>query len=209
MKLFQAVKMAFTAIYANKMRSLLTMLGVIIGVLSVIVIITLGRSATAEVMNQLEGLGASQLTVNIRGQRNVAVSRFESLEERDGIKEVLAVLSTSTAVRVGSREKRLNVEGSLPSYEDIRDAPVTEGRFLDQSDLNMRYRSAVIGLGIADEFFNTRDILGKRIMINGTDFMIVGVLEESDQMSGFGGGGGGGRGFGPGGGGGQQSGMPG
>ena len=55
MKLLQAVKMAFAAIYANKMRSLLTMLGVIIGVLSVIVIIALGRSATAEVMTQFEG----------------------------------------------------------------------------------------------------------------------------------------------------------
>ncbi|MBT9136791.1 MAG: Macrolide export ATP-binding/permease protein MacB [Firmicutes bacterium] len=189
MKLLQAVKMAFTALYANKMRSLLTMLGVIIGVLSVIVIITLGRSATAEVMSQLEGLGASQLTVSIRGQRNVAVSRFESLEEREGIKEVLAVLSANTTVRAGSREKRLSVEGSLPSYENVRDAPVTAGRFLEQGDLNMRYRSAVVGLGIADEFFNTRDILGKRIMINGTDFMIVGVLEESAQFGGFGGGG--------------------
>ena len=189
MKLLQAVKMAFAAIYANKMRSLLTMLGVIIGVLSVIVIIALGRSATAEVMSQLEGLGASQLTVNIRGTRNVPVSRFESLEQREGIKEVLPVLSTNTTVRVGSREKRLSIEGSLPSYVDVRDAPVTEGRFLDQSDLNMRYRAAVVGLGIADELFNTRDILGNRIMINGTDFMIVGILEESDQMSGFGGGG--------------------
>ena len=189
MKLLQAVKMAFAAIYANKMRSLLTMLGVIIGVLSVIVIIALGRSATAEVMSQLEGLGASQITVNIRGTRNVPVSRFEFLEQREGIKEVLPVLSTNTMVRVGSREKRLSIEGSLPSYEDVRDAPVTEGRFFDQSDLNMRYRSAVVGLGIADEFFNTRDILGKRLMINGTDFLIIGVLEESDQMGGFGGGG--------------------
>ena len=96
MKLLQAVKMAFEAIYANKMHSLLTMLGVIIGVLSVIVIIALGRSATTEVMSQLEGLGASQLTVSIRGTRNVPVSRFESLEDREGIKEVLPVLSANT-----------------------------------------------------------------------------------------------------------------
>ena len=126
-------------------------------------------------MSQLEGLGASQLTVSIRGTRNVPISRFESLEDREGIKEVLPVLSTNTTVRVGSREKQLSIEGSLPSYEDVRDSPVTEGRFFDQSDLNMRYRAAVVGLGIADELFNTRDILGNRIMINGTDFMIVGI----------------------------------
>lgn len=189
MKLLQAVKMAFAAIYANKMRSLLTMLGVIIGVFSVIVIIALGRSATTEVMSQLEGLGASQLTVNIRGQRNVPVNRFESLKGRPGVKEVLPVLSTNTSVRVGSREKRLSIEASTPLYMTIRDTPVTEGRFLEQSDLNMRYRAAVVGLGIADELFNTRDILGKRLMINGSDFIIVGILEETDQMGGFGGGG--------------------
>jgi putative ABC transport system permease protein len=189
MKLLQAVKMAFAAIYANKMRSLLTMLGVIIGVFSVIVIIALGRSATTEVMSQLEGLGASQLTVNIRGQRNVPVNRFESLEGRPGVKEVLPVLSANTSVRVGSREKRLSIEASTPLYMTIRDTPVTEGRFLEQSDLNMRYRAAVVGLGIADELFNTRDILGKRLMINGSDFIIVGILEEADQMGGFGRGG--------------------
>ena len=190
MKLLQAVKMAFAAIYANKMRSLLTMLGVIIGVLSVIVIIALGRSATAEVMTQFEGLGASQLTVNIRGSRNVAVNRFESLEQRPGVEEVLPVLNANTTVRVGSREKSISIEGSLPSYETIRDVSITEGRFFDQSDLNMRHRSAVVGLGIADELFGTRDILGKRLMINGTDFMIVGILEDTGQMGGFGGGGG-------------------
>lgn len=189
MKLLQAVKMAFAAIYANKMRSLLTMLGVIIGVFSVIVIIALGRSATTEVMSQLEGLGASQLTVNIRGQRNVPVNRFESLEGRPGVEEVLPVFNTNTTVRVGSREKRLSIEASTPLYMTIRDTPVTEGRFLEQSDLNMRYRAAVVGLGIADELFNTRDILGKRLMINGSDFIIVGILEEADQMGGFGGGG--------------------
>lgn len=189
MKLLQAVKMAFAAIFANKMRSLLTMLGVIIGVLSVIVIIALGRSATAEVMGQLEGLGANQLTVNIRGQRNVPVSRFESLEYRDGIDKVLPVLSTNTTVRVGSREKRLSIEGTTPLYLSVRDTPITNGRFLEQSDLNMRYRAAVVGLGIADELFNTREIIGKRLVINGSDFIIVGILEETEQLDGFGGGG--------------------
>ena len=186
MKLLQAVKMAFEAIYANKMRSLLTMLGVIIGVLSVIVIIALGRSATAEVMTQFEGLGASQLTVNIRGERNVAVDRFESLKQRDGIKEVLPILNANATVRVGSREKSLSIEGTLPSYEEVRDTPIIEGSFFDQSDLNMRHRSAVVGLGIADELFGTRDILGNRIMINGTDFMIVGILEDTGQITDFG-----------------------
>jgi putative ABC transport system permease protein len=189
MKLLQSVRMAFAAIFSNKMRSLLTMLGVIIGVLSVIVIIALGRSATTEVMTQLEGLGASQLTVNIRGERNVAVNRFESLEDRPGIEEVLPVFTANATIRVGSREKRISIEATTPMYLSVRDTSVTEGRFLEQSDLNMRYRSAVVGLGIADEFFNTRDILGKRIIINGTDFIIVGILEEAEQLGGFGGGG--------------------
>lgn len=188
MKLLQAVKMAFAAIFANKMRSLLTMLGVIIGVLSVIVIIALGRSATDEVMAQFEGLGASQLTVSITGERNVAVNRFESLEQRPGIEDVLPVLNANATVRVGSREKRLGVEGSLPQYETVRDISLIEGRFFEQSDLNMRHRSAVVGLGIADELFGTRDILGKRIIINGTAFVIVGILEDTGQLGGFGGG---------------------
>jgi len=187
MKILQAVRMAFEAIYANKMRSLLTMLGVIIGVLSVIVIIALGRSATSEVMGQLEGLGASQLTVNIQGERNVPVSRFQALEDREGIKSVLPILNANTLVRVGSREKRLNIEGSTPLYQTVRDTPLIEGRFLELTDLNMRYRTAVVGLGIADELFNSRDILGKRIVINGADFLIIGILEEAEDM-GFGGG---------------------
>lgn len=201
MKIFQAVRMAFSAIYANKMRSLLTMLGVIIGVLSVIVIIALGRSATAEVMSQLSGLGADRITVNITGARNVTVSRFESIEDRPGVKGVLPVQTSNTYVRAGSREKRLSIEGTTPLYESLLDTKVTEGRFVTQSDLNMRYRAAVVGLGIADELFGTRDIIGNRIVINGTDFLIVGILEEADQMSGF-------DGDGPPRGGGQMRGSP-
>ncbi|SFQ24807.1 ABC transporter permease [Caldicoprobacter faecalis] len=180
MNFTQAIKMAFSSILSNKMRSFLTMLGVIIGVTAVITLIALGQGSTQRVSSQIESLGTNLITINITGGRNRGVSEedLERIKSMPGVSEIAPVLSGGVTVKAGNKNTNSSLEATTPGYQQVRNRHVQLGRFLLQNDLDMRFRVAVVGVDVADELFGRRDIVGEKISINGVEFSIVGILEE-------------------------------
>ncbi|NWL87619.1 ABC transporter permease [Paenibacillus sp. 79R4] len=181
MNLLQSIKMAWKSIIGSKVRSLLTMLGIIIGVSSVIILVSVGQGTTSQITSQLEGLGTDLLTVNIMG-RGAATSL--SLEEAmdfgqiEGVKAVSPVISNSVTVKKGTTNDTISVEGIVPSYEDVNNFHVQTGRFILDLDNDFRMKVALMGSEAAQTFFGSENPVGQTIQLNGSSFKIVGLLES-------------------------------
>jgi len=186
MKFTQAIKMAFSSILSNKMRSFLTMLGVIIGVTAVITLIALGQGSTRRVSSQIESLGTNLITINITGRRNRSVTGedLERIKSMPGVSEIAPVLSGGVTVKAGNKNTNTSLEATTPGFQEVRNTHVQLGRFLLQNDLDMRFRVAVVGVDVADELFGSRNIVGQKISIDGVEFSIIGVLEEKGSSIG-------------------------
>lgn len=188
MNLSQGLKMAFASIFSNKMRSFLTMLGIIIGVFSVTVLIALGQGATSEVAESISSMGSNLLAVNIFTMRNydITMDDLDALSESsENISAISPYASTQATVKAGNNNMETMVEGVTPDYLSIRNYEVATGRGFIQNDLDQRFRVAIIGVDVADELFNTRDVVDKTINITGVEFTIIGVLaEEGNSMMG-------------------------
>ena len=175
----QTLRMAWLSIVSNKMRSLLTMLGIIIGVMSVTTMISIVQGATNQVSSQIQGLGTNLLTVNIRSQRDPHITTDEllTLQGQNGIGEITPVLSVGTMVTSGAASDTTTVDCTFPSYAPVRTVSVQEGRFLLDTDIDMRSSVAVLGVDIANSLFGTTHVLGNTVTISGRTFVVVGVLE--------------------------------
>jgi putative ABC transport system permease protein len=186
MKFSQAIKMALSAVVANKMRSFLTMLGIIIGILSVIILIGLGQGTKQQVAAQIQGLGTNLITVSITGSRNVSVSNEEiaTLKTKPGIKNIAPDITGSVTVKAGNKNTTTSVEATTPNYTEIREINAQTGRFINQNDIDNRYRVAVVGVDAIDAIFPNRNVVGQTIQVNGNDFTIVGVLESKGSSTG-------------------------
>jgi len=185
MKFTQGIKMALSSIRSNKMRSILTMLGIIIGILSVIVLVGIGQGTTKNIQSQIEGLGTNLITVNIRSYRNKPITDDEITQLKSGgfIKEIAPIVSSSSTVKAGTKSESYSVEGSVPAYEEIRNVSIDTGRFISENDITNRYKVAVIGTDIADTIFGTRDVIGKTIQINRNNFTVIGLLKSAGSSS--------------------------
>lgn len=181
MRFSKLIKMAVSSVLANKTRSFLTMLGIIIGISSVIALVGMGQGTKQDVASQISSLGTNLITVNIMGRRSVTVTTDElnELKKKPGIKDIAPSASQgSVYVKSGSSSKSTttSIEGGVPGYATIKNLRVSSGRFINQDDVDSRYRVAVIGSDAADTLFGSTDIVGEEININGSTFSIVGVL---------------------------------
>lgn len=181
MKFSKLIKMAVSSVLANKVRSFLTMLGIIIGISSVIALVGMGQGTKQDVASKISSLGTNLITVNIMGRRSVTVTTAElnELKKKPGIKDIAPSASQgSVTVKSGSSSKSTStsIEGCVPSSATIRKLGVSNGRFINQDDVDSRYRVAVIGTDAADTLFGSTDIIGEEINVNGSIFSIVGVL---------------------------------
>lgn len=184
----QSIRMAFKAIAANMMRSALTMLGVVIGVIAVVVLIAIGQGTTSSVTSSIESLGTNLLTVNIRSYRNnpLTTEGLTELAENNSsyISGIAPVLTESVTAKAGDVSySDGSIEATVPGYDTIRNLSVQYGRFLKQPDLDNRSYVAVIGTDVADNLFGARNVVGEKIRINGYEFTVVGVLEEKGSTS--------------------------
>jgi putative ABC transport system permease protein len=187
MKFTSIMKMAFFSILSNKIRSLLTMLGIIIGISSVIVLVGMGEGTKQKVASQIEKLGTNLITVNIVGNRNKAVStsELEELKKKPGVKDIAPVLNQGNInIKGGDKTATTTMEASTPNYSTIRKLNVDSGRFIEQNDLDNRFKVAVIGVTVADEIFGSRNVVGETININGYNFNIIGVLQAQGGSGG-------------------------
>ena len=188
--------MAFSALMANKMRSLLTMLGIIIGVGAVIAMVSIGMGVRNNIQQSIASLGSNMLIVmpgaeNRTGVRGGAGSKT-TLENEDadaikakigGIDNVSAMVSGSYQVVFGNSNWKTSVQGVSPDYMDIRSLEVESGIFITEHDMVKRNRVAVIGSTVSENLFGGSNPVGQNIRINNQPFKIIGVLKKKGQSS--------------------------
>jgi putative ABC transport system permease protein len=191
MDLFESFRIAFQSITGNKMRSALTMLGIIIGVGAVIALVAAGAGAQAQVTERFQSLGSNLLVISpgrsiFRGVSMGAASA-QSLTTNDV--DAIAKLATSVAaiapeystrgtVVFGSNNTQTSVLGVTPAYLAVRNWQIERGRFIESLDLQSQTKVAVLGATVADDLFGNTliDPLGKTIKINRQNYQVVGIM---------------------------------
>lgn len=179
MNVSQAFKMAFKSILANKMRSLLTMLGIIIGVAAVIALVGIGQGATKNVTDQVQSLGTNLLTVNITGRGSKTTVDYKEAEEitaKDDIQYAAPMNSSNATVKNGTDSVSVSVVGSTADYLNVKDYQLAAGRFVSQIDLDYYQKIAVLGSTTATDLYGTAEPVGQTFLINGVRYKVVGVL---------------------------------
>ena len=188
--------MAFTALYANKLRSLLTMLGIIIGVGAVIAMVSVGMGVRSNVQESIASLGSNMLIIspgssNRSGPRGAAGSKtnlkYEDAKAIEGkvkyIDYVSPMASGNYQIVNGNQNWNTSVQGVTPGYLDIKSLSVQSGSFISQDNMNKRDRVAVIGATVAENLFGTENPVGKKIRVNNQPFRVIGLLESKGQSS--------------------------
>ncbi|MGN0332060.1 MAG: ABC transporter permease [Lachnospiraceae bacterium] len=181
----QSVKMAWKAIVSNKMRSFLTMLGIIIGVMSLVVLVSLVNTTTESVNDQISGMGSSLLTVNIRDDKEnpMKLADVMALADKEEIEDAAPLTQSSTTVSGAYSEETANIYGTTGAYFTIKQQELYSGRFLKRSDIDNHTSAAVVNAGLAKQVLGRMDVVGETISINGVEFQIVGVLAAKDSDS--------------------------
>ena len=186
MMLFQSFKMALKAIAGNKMRSFLTVLGVIIGVMAVVVLVSIGQGANSSVVESIEGMGTNFITatVNARRMNPVNMDGLNELTDNPFIEYVAPVANVSGTVKAGNTTyDDGSVMGTTPGYEYIRGWEVAEGRFITQPDIDNRSFVAVVGSEAASSMYGTAHAVGETFSLNGYTITVVGVLETNGESA--------------------------
>ena len=184
MKFIQAYKMAIKSIVSNKVRSFLTMLGVIIGVGSVIIAVGVAQGSTASITSSLSGLGSNLININIMGRgsnRNVTYAEIKKFQKDNStiIANIAPQSSSNATVKSDNLSRSTSVLGTSPEYSEINSTTVQEGRFLIQLDIDYNQKIAVIGTAVANDIFKGQSPIGKTMKIMGQQFKVVGVLTQT------------------------------
>ena len=198
LNLSQNVRSALRALLANKLRSALTMLGIVIGVGAVVALLSIGTGAQAAITGQITGIGSNLVTVYSGSRNNFAPSgagggattplTYEEAQQLKGLPGVAAVAPQTQSrqtVKYQSKQTNPQVVGVVPDYEKVHPDRMDHGRFISTADLNNKARVAVVGSQIVTDLFGGLDPVGKSLKINGILFQIVGVM-KSQGSGGFG-----------------------
>ncbi len=189
MKFGKTFLMAFDSILKNKMRSFLTMLGIMIGVMAVITLVSVMDGVTGQVTDIFENLGTNTITVSITGRggnRSVDPEDFYALAKENP--ELISMISPSVQVlgtvraRYSSDTLSSSVRGVSEDYQEIGKIETQNGRFLRYVDIAARNKTCVVGSYLNSEIFNNNAV-GQTIKINNEIFEIVGVLKEASDSS--------------------------
>ena len=188
MKTSQAFLMAFSSLVSNKMRSFLTMLGMIIGVGAVIAMISLMDGMIGYTMDSFSDMGADTITVSLMGNGSKQLTDTQMYEFVDEHPESFLALSPSTSltasVRRGEKSiKNETVTGESESCADIKALKLTSGRFLAYADMISRSKVCVIGTYVWQELFDGEDPVGQKIKIGADSYEVIGLLEEKGDSA--------------------------
>lgn len=185
MKITQAIKMAFSAILSNKMRSFLTMLGIIIGVLSVTLLVGIVQGASDSVTAQIEGLGGSKLIAAVTSPKAsyITLEDLAALENHDGVALIAPTISGYDTAKAEGNSSSADISGVTENTLAVDGVTVTDGRFIQANDNELRLNVAVVGVKIARDLYGHTDVVGSRFTLLGRSFEIVGVLEEDGSSS--------------------------
>jgi putative ABC transport system permease protein len=195
MKFLESIEMAVKTLTANKFRTALTMLGVIIGNASVIAVMAIGEGAKHFTQQQLEAFGPNQLTVYASEENNAGLSNEAAeivlsdvtaiIEQAPAVKEIAPQISSS--LRLAYRGSSLNsdVMGTTSGVLYVRNLRLQQGNFFTQIDERQNSQVAVLGGAIATKLFSNQNPLGKTLQINGLSFQVIGVMETKGSSLGI------------------------
>ncbi len=193
MNLAQPIIEALESLVSNKLRSSLTILGIVIGVGAVIAMLAVGRGAQAEITGSIEGIGTNLIFVfrggseDVRNPQPLTLGDAQAIADPFAAPSVLGVapaLQGSAEVSFGGEGVVTSLVGTTPEYSDVRNWPVTEGDFIDEGHLLGRASVAVIGVDVADNLFGRKDgVVGETIRIEGQPFRVIGLMAEKGGSS--------------------------
>lgn len=195
-----SLKTAFRGLEANRSRSLLTMLGIIIGVTSIMLVMSLGEGAQNLILGQVQGIGSKTIAIlpgrTPSGPSDVAQLFGDSLKEKDltllrrkevvpSINSVFPIMFGAQSASYGNQTYRPTIFASTEAISNTFDLGLTHGTFFSAEDVRAHSAVVVIGATVQTELFGNDDALGKRIKINGRSFLVLGVLPVKGQVSFF------------------------
>lgn len=191
------LRLALESVNSNKLRSLLTMLGIIIGVASVIVMISISAGTEASIEEQITGLGSNLLYVNTAFGRGgfgpgggssgglVYDDAFAIADEINNVAAVVVEMESSETVKAGNLTlEDVTVQGSTADLPSVRDIKIDEGRFFTEQEVERTQKVAVLGAALAEELFKEVDPIGQTITVDTTKITVIGVFEERGTVSG-------------------------
>lgn len=186
MKIINIIKMAFKNIKSNKLRSALTMLGLIIGIASVIVLVGIGTGATSSVTDSVQSLGTDILTLSINSSDSSLA--YEDVDELLTINNVVGVAPyksiSATASRSNVNSARASIIASNNNYLDITNIDLAKGRRISLIDIENSSKVCILGNEIAQNLFSLVEPIGQTIKLDGDNYTVIGLLTEQGSSMG-------------------------
>jgi putative ABC transport system permease protein len=191
MKPFEVIRIAWEAITKNAVRSILTMLGIIIGVAAVIIMIAISAGTEATIQDQITGLGSNLVFVQSSFTRGgagpgslptgglVFDDSTAIAEQVSGVKAVVVEQNSAATIKSGSVVlEDVEILGTTPDFPSVRDMDIANGRYFNAVDVDRKQKVAVLGSSLAEELFGESDPIGQTITVGTTKLAVIGVLAE-------------------------------
>jgi len=179
---------ASESLLANKLRSGLTVLGIIIGVAAVIAVLAIGNGTQESILGEIQGVGTNLLFVTQGGSEDVSNPKPLTLLDAEALADpfsapsidgVAPVLNGRVELKFAGEIKSTTLVGVTPDYESVRNIGLSEGEFISETELSGRSAVVIIGTEVADELFGRKSgLVGEKVRIEGQPFRVIGVLEE-------------------------------
>lgn len=190
MNLWESVRVAVEGIMANKLRSFLTTLGIVIGIAAVITVVAIGQGGRAVLMSEIESIGTNFYAVWVDWRaddrptgREIQIEDVDIIKRLSPAVKYLAPVNMYTCpVRGTKTQKTAQIIGTTADYSGVRNLEVVRGRFLTAQDNTGRRPVAVIDEGLAKEIYGHDDPIGKKLMVRNIPLVVIGVLTPEDSM---------------------------
>ena len=185
MRLLQSFKMAWHAVAANKLRTFLTMLGIMIGVVALVVLVSIADGATTSVTDQISDMGSSYLTVTVSDDKEtpLKLSEISGFTAPAEIDAAAPMARTSVTAKSGYTSDSMTLIGTTGSYLDIQKMEIQYGRFIKNADVENNTSVVVLTYDTAVELLGRADVEGETISLNGKSFLVIGILSEDSSSS--------------------------
>ena len=182
--------MAWASLIANKMRSLLTMLGIIIGVAAVIALVSIGNGVKQDIEDSISSLGSNLLVVlpgaprtpgarsSQGSMKSLKISDYEAIAKLEGVKAASPMTNGSYVVIYQNKNWTTSVAGVNANFQDVNNWTMTSGRFFSDKNVQNRERVAVVGQTVVKNLFADEDPVGKEIRVKNIPFRVIGVLKS-------------------------------
>lgn len=187
--------MAWASLVANKMRSILTMLGIIIGVAAVIALVSIGNGVKQNIQESISSLGSNLLVVmpgaprtpgvrpSAGSMKSLKISDYEAIAKLDGVKAVSPMTNNSYVVIYQNKNWTTSVSGVNSNFQDVNNWSMASGRFFSDKNVKNRERVAVVGQTVVKNLFADEDPVGQEIRVKNIPFRVIGVLNSKGNGS--------------------------